>query len=112
MTIDRRLFLKMSGVVAAAGALASVPSHVFADGEDLRSPGIYQITGRVRLRDSTVSISGITNAQTISWTPGSLTTPVTTFTSFERFDRPWRMPAIRVEGGQLEAMQVLPLEFS
>jgi len=111
MTIDRRLFLKLTGVAAAAGALGSVPRVAFADAGQTRAPGLYQISGRVRLEEPVVSISGITNAQQISWTAGSLSTPVASFSSFEQFDRPWRMPDIQVSGGRLESVQVLPLDF-
>jgi hypothetical protein len=111
MIIDRRLFLKMTGVVAASSALGTLSSGPPRQIGQLRPPGSYQITGRVRLDEPIVSISGITNAQQISWTPGSLSTPVAAFSSFERFDSPWRMPAIHVSGGRLETVQVVPLDF-
>jgi hypothetical protein len=114
-TIDRRLFLKMTGVVAAAGALpalAQVPARLVERGQTpLQPPGTYHITGRVRLDAPQVKISGITNSQQISWTPGSLSTPVASFSSFEHFDQPWRMPEIQVSGGTLESIQVVPLLF-
>jgi hypothetical protein len=115
MTIDRRLFLKMTGVVAAVGAVPAL-AQVSNRGAQtsvapMQSPGTYLISGRVRLEEPLVQISGITNAQQISWTPGSLNTPVASFTSFERFETPWRMPEIRVSGGQLEAVRVVPLDF-
>ena len=113
MNIDRRLFLKMTGVVAAASALEALPGgvSVAAEDADVRAPGGYQISGRVRLDEPVVLITGISNAQQISWTPGSLVTPVAAFTSFERFDGPWRMPPIQVSGGRLESIQVVPLDF-
>ena len=115
MTIDRRLFLKMTGVVAAVSAvpaLAQVPARVAQTSvTPMQSPGTYLISGRVRLEQPLVQISGITNAQQISWTPGSLSTPIASFSSFERFETPWRMPEIRVSGGQLEAVRVVPLDF-
>jgi hypothetical protein len=112
MTIDRRLFLKMTGVVAIAGSLPALASwSERANTADVQPPGTYLISGRVRLEQPTVQISGITNAQQISWSPGSLSTPVASFSSFERFETPWRMPEIRVSGGQLEALRVVPLAF-
>ena len=72
---------------------------------------VVTVTHAVMIRLAFVQISGITNAQQISWTPGSLSTPVASFSSFERFDAPWRMPEIRVSGGQLEALRVVPLAF-
>jgi hypothetical protein len=114
MIIDRRLFLRMTGFVAAASALAGLPSTaqgLAAATSEMRAPGRYRITGQVRLDAPIVSISGITNAQQISWTPGSLSTPLAAFSSFEQFDRPWRMPNIQVSGGRLENVQVVALDF-
>ena len=114
MIIDRRLFLRMTGFVAAASALGGLPStaqRLAAETSELRAPGSYQISGQVRLEEPMVSITGITNAQQISWTPGSLSTPLAAFSSFERFDRPWRMPEIQVTGGRLEKVQVVALDF-
>ena len=123
--IDRRLFLKLTGCVAAATALDALPVAAQGYADDapdaadasggarpvLLAPGTYQLSGRVRLQESVVEISGITNAQQISWSPGSIRSPFASFTSFERFEQPWLMPEIRVRGGQLEALTVLPLDF-
>jgi hypothetical protein len=65
----------------------------------------------VRLQEPLVEISGITNAQQISWSAGAISSPVATFTSFEQFEQPWQMPEVRVRGGQLEALSVVPLDF-
>jgi hypothetical protein len=117
MTIDRRLFLKVSGAVAVvagvSGALSGVQrlTRSAVRGSEVRSPGSYVISGRVRLQAPVVTISGITNAQQISWSPGSLRSPIASFSSFERFDRPWRTPPIQVSGGQLEALQIVPLDI-
>lgn len=75
-----------------------------------RPPGLYQITGRVRLHQPVVEISGITNAQQISWAGTSPS--VASFSSFEEFHSPWPMPRITVTGGQLEAVSVVPVDFS
>ena len=122
--IERRTFLKLSGYVVAASALSSsvLPAVVAAESEvddgaatrvapALQPPGTYELSGQVRLIEPLVEISGITNAHQISWSPGSLSTPVTGFTSFEYFDRPWRIPEVRVRGGRLEALTVRPVEF-
>ena len=114
MIIDRRLFLRMTGFVAASTAFAGLPStaqRLAPQPSEMRAPGSYQITGQVRLEEPIVTISGITNAQQISWTPGSLSTPLAAFSSFERFDRPWRMPEIQVTGGRLQKVQVVALDF-
>jgi hypothetical protein len=65
----------------------------------------------VRLQEPLVEISGITNAQQVSWSAGSLRSGLASFTSFERFDEPWQMPDIRVRGGQIETLAVVPLDF-
>jgi hypothetical protein len=110
--MDRRLFLRLSGMVAAAAAF-NVPTVAAQSGtnEDvtLHAPGAYQITGRVRLEESLVAITGISNAQQISWAAAGRA-PVTTFTTFESFDTPWRAPDIMVQGGRLEALSIVPLE--
>jgi len=78
---------------------------------EVRAPGSYLISGRVRLQVPLVTISGIANAQQISWSPGSLSPAVASFSSFERFDRPWQTPQIQVSGGQLEALRIVRLDF-
>jgi hypothetical protein len=123
--IDRRFFLKLTGFVAAATALDALPVAAQGHPDDApgaadvsggerpiwRAPGTYQVSGRVRLQEPFVEISGIANAQQISWSPGAIGSPFASFTSFERFEQPWLMPDIRVRGGQLEAVTVLPLDF-
>jgi hypothetical protein len=121
--IDRRFFLKVTGLVAAAGALqvwpvraetrAGVAPMGEPSGEQWLPPGTYQVTGRVRLDAPRVEISGITNTQTISWSGRGLATPTTAgFSSYEHFDAPWRMPDIQVRGGRLEAVRAVPLDFA
>ena len=124
--IDRRFFLKLTGFAVAASALEARPVAAQGIADDppgatavldapppsLRAPGTYQISGRVRLHEPLVEISGITNAQQISWSADAMASPVASFTSFEYFERPWQIPEIRVRGGQLEALSVLPLDFA
>jgi hypothetical protein len=110
--MDRRLFLKLCGLSAVVAAAAGMPVAAQVTGVDrpTRPPGLYQITGRVRLHQPVVEIGGITNAQQISWSGTSQ--PVASFSSFEEFDSPWQMPRITVTGGQLEALSVVPVDFS
>jgi hypothetical protein len=55
------------------------------------------------LQEPLVEIGGITNAQHITWS-GAAVTGRASFGTFEHFDAPWRMPQIRVRGGQLESV--------
>jgi hypothetical protein len=113
--MQRRLLLKLTGCGVMAGALggrlaigasqASVPAPA------LRPAGNYEISGVVRLQKQSVEISGISNAQRISWSAGALRSPVASFSSFERFDQPWQMPEVQVRGGKLEALSVRALDF-
>jgi hypothetical protein len=122
--MDRRVFLKLTGFVAAAGVFGALPVAAQGRSDDapraagpdsatqpLLPPGNYQFSGRVRLQEPLVEISGITNAQQISWSRGLAPSPVASFTSFEYFDWPWRMPEIRVRGGQLEALTVTSIDL-
>jgi hypothetical protein len=105
--MDRRLFLKVTGLVAAANALNVLPVAAQSSPAEMLAPGAYQITGRVRLQDPLVEISGITNAQQISWSAGA--PQVASFSSFEYFDKPWTKQTVRVRGGQLEELAVAPV---
>ena len=131
--MDRRVFLKLTGLVAAAGALQELP--VAAEGRPgavlgerahdlelasvaagprltIREPGTYRIFGRVRLQEPSVEISGMTHTQWISWSEAAGSEgPVAGFTTFEHFDRPGMTSAIRVRGGSLEALAVVPVDF-
>ena len=117
--MDRRFFLKLTGFVAAASAFGALPAAAqglptdrAAMPDDLQAPGTYQFTGRVRLQQPVVEITGITNAQQISWAGvGGGSAPVAGFSSFEYFDRPWRMPDVQVRGGRLESLAVVPIEL-
>ena len=131
--MDRRVFLKLTGLVAAASALEALP--VAAEGrpgaapaeraDDLelasvpsgtrltiREPGIYRISGRVRLEEPLVEISGIADTQWISWSDvEGPERPVAGFTTFEHFERPGMTPTIRVRGGRLETVAAVPVDF-
>lgn len=132
--MDRRVFLKLTGLVAAAGALEALPvaaerrpdSGLAGPAHDpelasvpsdtrlaIQEPGTYQISGRVRLQEPLVEISGITNTQRISWSDlGGPERLVAGFTTFEHFDRPGMTPDIHVQGGRLEALAVVPVDFA
>ena len=121
--MDRRFFLKLTGFVTVASALEALPVGAQGRSDDaprvagldsatqpVLPPGTYQFSGRVRLKEPLVEISGITNAQQISWSRG-LAPPMASFTTFEYFDQPWQMPEIRVRGGQLDALAVVPIDL-
>jgi hypothetical protein len=133
--MDRRLFLKLTGLVAAASAFEALP--VAAAGAPraeaavtsaravdpaasapsvqrlaIREPGTYQISGLVRLEEPVVDISGITNSQRISRSEvEGAELPVAAFTTFEYFDRPGLTPPISVRGGALETLAVVPIDL-
>jgi hypothetical protein len=131
--MDRRLFLKLTGLVAAAGALEALPvaaerrpGAVLAEQADdlklapapdstrllIREPGIYRISGRVQLEEPLVEISGIGETQWISWSDAEgPERPVAGFTTFERFERPGMTPTIRVRGGRLETVAAVPVDL-
>jgi hypothetical protein len=114
-TMDRRLFLRLTGLIAAAAAIKvpTVAAQSRVEEVTLNAPGAYQITGRVRLVEPLVAITGISNAQQISWADlDRVRPPVASFTTFESFDRPWRTPDIVVKGGRIEALQVVPLDVA
>ena len=131
--MDRRRFLKLTGFVAAASALEALPvaaerrpaavpagrSH----GLELASvpsgprptipePGTYRISGLVQLDEPLVEISGIANTQRISRSDvGGPERPTAGFMTFEHFDKPGAGPEIRVRGGRLEALAVVPVDL-
>lgn len=129
--MDRRLFLKITGLVAAASALDVLPaaaegasrssaaeqprqlagaSRTVVRQLSVREPGTYLVSGLVRLEEPLVEISGLTNAQRISRSQrGGAALPVIAFTSYEQFDRPGLTPPIRVSGGSLEALTLVPV---
>ena len=131
--MDRRLFLKLTGLVAAASALDALPvsasplpdaaptarTRPFEASSapsitrlSIREPGLYRISGQVRLDAPRVEISGIANTQQISWSgPSWDERPLASFTTFEQIDRPSLAPEIRVTGGQIEALSIVPVLF-
>lgn len=131
--MDRRVFLKLTGLAAAASALEALPvaaegrPHAVLGGRahdlelasvaagprlTVREPGTYRISGLVRLQEPLVEISGITNTQWISWSDvEGPELPVAGFTTFEHFDRAGMTPDIRVRGGRLEALAVVPVDL-
>ena len=110
--MDRRIFLKLSAFAAAAGMFDVLPAAAQSVEPALQAPGTYQITGRVRLEEPVVEITGVTNAQQISWSGvDGMNSPVAGFTSYEYFDKPWSMPRIQVRGGQLEDVAVVRLDI-
>ena len=131
--MDRRVFLKLTGLVAAASALEALPvaaagrpDAVLAErAHDLElasvaagprltigEAGTYRISGLVRLLEPQVEISGIAHTQWISWSEaGSPVGATASFTTYEQFDGPGMTPAISVRGGQLEDMTVVPIDF-
>jgi hypothetical protein len=135
--MDRRLFLKLTGMIAAASAasaygempvMAAGPAEAVPAVEPARDlipasrpsvarlrigeAGSYQITGTVRLEASQVEISGIANSQQISWSgPEGAARPLASFTSFEQFSGPGLTPEIRVSGGQIESLSIMRLDY-
>jgi hypothetical protein len=126
--MDRRVFLRLSGLLAASAAALnafpaaaqgiqsglSAPTVITPEPPvPMQPPGLYQITGRVSLQEPHVAITGITNAQQISWSGDSvMRSPSAGFSSFEYFTEPWHMPDVRVRGGRLEALAVTPVELA
>jgi hypothetical protein len=125
--MDRRVFLRLTGVLAASAAAlnafpaaaqgiesgVSAPAVTPEPPQAMQPPGLYQISGRVSLQEPLVAITGITNAQQISWSGDSVTrSPSASFSSFEYFAEPWRMLDVRVSGGRLEALAVTPVELA
>src|SRR5262249_33913993 len=109
-TMNRRLFLTLTGFAAVASALDALPvaaqttrdgpvserPRVLAPTTTVTSsrrlafptPGLYQITGQVRLVDPVVEISGIADAQRISRSdPSGTGSSVVSFRTVEQFDR-------------------------
>lgn len=139
--MDRRVFLKLAGVAAGfavaanvfetqpAAAAATLPTaateparHVGATGPasagpasmrwNIRTPGIYLISGTVRLDAAHVEIGGIANTKTISWAGMSgQAAPVTSFLTYEQFDGPGLTPDIQVRGGRIESLSITPVDF-
>jgi hypothetical protein len=136
--MDRRLFLKLTGVAVAASAFeavpasaASAPATVAAAGTaeqarsvpvvsapfvqrlSIREPGEYRISGLVRLDEQVVTLNGIANSQQISRSGAAgAEAPVVSFTTFERFDRAGLSEPIVVHGGRIESLTIEPIIFA
>jgi hypothetical protein len=122
--MNRRMLLKVTGLVAIAGAAVTLPRiaerrsatvAAVPDGTRLTmsEPGTYRITGRVRLDAPLVEISGITHTQRMSWSGlNGATQPVAGFTTFEHFDGQQMTRTIRVRGGRLEGVTAVPMNFA
>ena len=132
--MNRRLFLTLTGYAAVASALDVLPAAAQTTSRGLTSerpraltptttvtssrrlalpaPGLYQITGQVRLLDPVVEISGIADAQRISRSdPGGTCSSVVSFLTVAQFDRLGLTPEIQVRGGSLEALKIVPIIF-
>jgi hypothetical protein len=130
--MDRRQFLKVTGLVAATAALGSVPAASAAAATldavsvdsvrnlvavptvtvtrlAMRTPGDYKVSGLVRFDAESVSIDGLANSQQISRSPDAPT--VVAFTSFETYDGSGPAPAVTVTGGRIESLTVTPVTF-
>jgi len=132
--MNRRLFLTLTGFAAVASALDALPvaAQTISRGPTserpraltptttvtssrrlaLPAPGLYQITGQVRLVDPVVEISGIADPQRISGSdPGGTGSSVVSFRTVEQFGRLGLTPEIQVRGGSLEALDIVPIRF-
>lgn len=126
--MDRRLFLKLTGFVAAASALetlpvaaAGLPPSVVADRAlalpavastvaprmTVRERGEYQISGIVQLEQPLVEITGAGATQRIS--RGGAASDTAPFTTFVTFDSPGLTPEITVTGGRVLSLDVTPI---
>jgi hypothetical protein len=124
--MERRTFLKVTGMAVAGSALGAASRTEPASAAVLMTPttgtpglgsmlstvrlstlepGAYQISGLVRLHAPQVQIMGISNTQSISWsaTPDA-EPPVASFTTFETVAAGEPVLEIRIVGGSLEAV--------
>jgi hypothetical protein len=129
--MNRRVFLKLTGLVAVAGASTALPAatgwrsgagsteraHDFQGGSGssgtqlaIHEAGTYRISGSVRIEEPLVAISGIGDTQWLSWSDAAgAERPMSGFTTFMHFDGPGMTPAIHVQGGRLEALTAVPV---
>ncbi|MGD9892522.1 MAG: hypothetical protein AB7R89_31575 [Dehalococcoidia bacterium] len=122
--MNRRMLLKVTGLLAIAGAAVTLPRvgerrptitavTPSATRLTMQEPGTYRISGRVRLDAPQVEINGITHTQRISWSSrDSAKPPIATFTTFEHFDGAELTRTIRVRGGHLESVTSVPMDFA
>jgi len=129
--MDRRVFLKLTGFVAAASAFDALPvaaAEMSASAEPVRDlgtasrpsvarlrvheAGMHQISGTVRLDAPLVEISGITNSQQISWSGATGSDGMlVSFSSYETYAGPGLTPEIKVLGGRLESVSIVPVDY-
>ena len=126
--MDRRLFLKLTGFVAAAGALEALPvaaeglpqtavidrtltlpvvTSTVAPRIAVRERGEYQISGIVQLEQPLVVITGAGATQRIS--RGGAAGDTSPFTTYVTFDGPGLTPEITVSGGRVLSLDVTPI---
>ncbi len=122
--MNRRTILKVSGMIAVAGAVVTLPrvgerrqTTAAVTPSDtrltMREPGMYRISGQVRLDAPVVEISGITHSQRISWASrAGAEQPIAGFTTFEHFDGLAMTRTISVRGGHLEGVTAVPVDFA
>jgi hypothetical protein len=114
--MNRRTFLKVTGLVAVAPVaepfVRLVPAELPGDAPlRIQEPGMYRLSGVVRLQATVVEISGISNRQRITWSDRDSSEPHTaSFVSYERYDEPGMLPDVRVRGGRLEALSLALVE--
>jgi hypothetical protein len=126
--MDRRLFLKLTGFVAAASALEVLPvaaeglpqsavadralglpavTSTVAPRIAVRERGEYQISGIVQLEQPQVEVTGAGATQRIS--RGGSASDTAPFTTFVTFDGPGLTPEITVTGGRVVSLDVTPI---
>jgi hypothetical protein len=126
--MDRRLFLKLTGLVAAASAMEALPASAESLAElavaeraralpavtstvapriAVRERGTYQINGVVQLEQPVVEITGAGATQRIS--RGGSASDTVPFTSYVTFTGPGLTPEITVTGGRVVSLDVTPL---
>lgn len=132
--MNRRVFLKVTGVVAAAGAIQALPSGNSSTGRvpsgvsagtfavsvspagtplTVREAGTYRISGLVRLNEPRVEIGGFTHTQWISWSDSKgVSERLSSFTAFEHFDSADAVRTIQIRGGQLESVSAVLMDFA
>lgn len=126
--MDRRLFLKLTGVVAAASAMEALPvsaeslsssavaeralglpavTSTVAPRIAVRESGTYLISGLVQLEQPLVEITGAGATQRIS--RGGSASDTAPFSSYVTFSGPGLTPEITVTGGRVVSLDVTPL---
>jgi hypothetical protein len=130
--MNRRIFLKLTGLVAVGQTLWHLPVAAAADlglrtvePDRASSPtiappatsltidtaGTYRISGLVRVEAPLVEISGITDKQSISWANADGSEPpLASFVAFERYERAGMATDIQVQGGRIESLAAVLLD--